>query len=104
MKRGFLLEIYNGRKCRPVAPGDVDQMRALHAALFPLDYEDAFYYAVARGLDSIFSWAAFLRRAPRGPAHCLRASSEPSFKLLGSWAPHVNPSLAGHLGCSGSDT
>ena len=40
-------------------------MQALHSALFPLDYENAFYYAVARGLDNIFSWAAFLRHVSR---------------------------------------
>ena len=48
-----------------MAPGDVGQMQALHSALFPLDYENAFYYAVARGLDNIFSWAAFLRHVSR---------------------------------------
>ena len=53
--------VWRGR--RPLAPGDLPQMRALHGALFPLDYEDSFYQTAVRGLDNIFTWAAFRRCA-----------------------------------------
>ena len=49
--------------CRPLAPGDLAQMQALHSAMFPLDYEDTFYQTAVRGLDNIFTWAAFTRCA-----------------------------------------
>ena len=49
--------------CRPLAPGDLPQMQALHSALFPLDYEDTFYQTAVRGLDNIFTWAAFTQCA-----------------------------------------
>ena len=38
-------------------------MQALLAAMFPLDYEDSFYQTAVRGLDNIFTWAAFTRCA-----------------------------------------
>ena len=44
-------------------------MRALHGAMFPLDYEDTFYQTAVRGLDNIFTWAAFTRCA------CMRVPS-----------------------------
>ena len=51
-------------------------MRALHGAMFPLDYEDTFYQTAVRGLDNIFTWAAFTRCAcMRGPSVSRRVTS-----------------------------
>jgi hypothetical protein len=44
--------------CRPLCPGDEDELQRLHAALFPLNYEMVFFQKAARGHDNIFSWAA----------------------------------------------
>lgn len=44
--------------CRPLCPGDEDELQQLHAALFPLNYETVFFQKAVRGHDNIFSWAA----------------------------------------------
>ena len=58
-------------------------MRALHGALFPLDYEDSFYQTAVRGLDNIFTWAAFMRCACAG-SRTARYQSLPS-----QWTPRL---------------
>ena len=51
-------------------------MQAMHGAMFPLDYEDSFYQAAVRGLDNIFTWAAFTRCARmRGSSVSVRVTS-----------------------------
>ena len=44
--------------CRPLCPGDEDELQRLHAALFPINYEMVFFQKAVRGHDNIFSWAA----------------------------------------------
>ncbi|GBF94521.1 histone acetyltransferase-like [Raphidocelis subcapitata] len=44
---------------RPLAPEDLGCVKAAHNALFPIDYDDAFFNKAVRGLDRIFSWGAF---------------------------------------------
>jgi ribosomal protein S18 acetylase RimI-like enzyme len=44
---------------RPLAPHDLDQLRALHAALFPIDYDEDFFVKASTGADRIYSYAAF---------------------------------------------
>lgn len=46
---------------RSIVPEDLDNLRAAHQALFPIDYEAHFYDCVINERDSIFSWAATYR-------------------------------------------
>lgn len=82
------------RVYRPICPSDEDELRALHLALFPINYEPLFYTRTTRGYDDIFGWVAIERWAPScapvltsctpprttpcanpGPALCLRGSA-----------------------------
>jgi ribosomal protein S18 acetylase RimI-like enzyme len=44
---------------RPLQPSDLDEVRAAHRDLFPLDYDDDFFVKATSGADRIFSYAAF---------------------------------------------
>jgi len=46
---------------RPLCPSDVQQLQQLHAALFPLNYEEVFFQKAVRGHDNIFSWCGVQR-------------------------------------------
>lgn len=43
---------------RPICPSDEEGLRALHVALFPINYEALFYTRSTRGYDGIFGWVA----------------------------------------------
>lgn len=47
------------RRMRPLRRGDLPAVRAAHAELFPIDYEEAFYEAVAEGTGGVFSLGLF---------------------------------------------
>lgn len=51
---------------RPICPSDEEQLRVLHASLFPIDYEQQFYTRVTRGYDNIFGWVATERSMEAG--------------------------------------
>ena len=44
---------------RPLHPRDLPDVRAAHAALFPLDYDDVFFVKATSGADRIYSYAAY---------------------------------------------
>ena len=44
---------------RPLTPGDAPAVRAAHAALFPVDYEDAFYSALLAPTGGVYATGAF---------------------------------------------
>lgn len=51
---------------RPLMPEDFQCVKAAHAALFPIDYDDAFFHKATNGLDRIWSCAAFAAVGPYG--------------------------------------
>lgn len=44
---------------RPLAAGDAGEVRAAHTALFPVDYEDAFYSALLTPTGGVYATGAF---------------------------------------------
>jgi ribosomal protein S18 acetylase RimI-like enzyme len=53
---------------RRLAPADRPSLEAQHAALFPVDYEPAFYEAVTTGTDGVFGYGLFDESAGGGDA------------------------------------
>ncbi|KAF6265029.1 hypothetical protein COO60DRAFT_1697924 [Scenedesmus sp. NREL 46B-D3] len=51
---------------RPLMPEDFQALKAAHAALFPIDYDDAFFHKATNALDRIWSCAAFAAVGPYG--------------------------------------
>ena len=47
------------RRLRPLRREDLPAVRAAHAELFPIDYEEAFYEAVAEGTGGVFALGLF---------------------------------------------
>eukprot|EP00775_Hariotina_reticulata_P008011 gene8011-8209_t len=45
---------------RPLQPDDFAAVKAAHAALFPIDYDDGFFHKATNGVDRIWSCAAFV--------------------------------------------
>ncbi|KAI8469663.1 MAG: acyl-CoA N-acyltransferase [Monoraphidium minutum] len=60
---------------RPLSPADFDTVKAAHAQLFPIDYDDGFYQKATHGLDRIFSWGAFVQ-GPGGGGGCSGGGEE----------------------------
>ncbi|KAK9823261.1 hypothetical protein WJX72_001435 [[Myrmecia] bisecta] len=46
---------------RPLCPEDYHELREAHQELFPINYDEGFYYRAVNSLDGIYSWAAFTR-------------------------------------------
>ena len=67
-QQGWCMLGWQGRRRgavrRPLQPSDFASLKAAHAEMFPIDYEDTFYDAAVHSREGIFSWAATLRWVP----------------------------------------
>jgi histone acetyltransferase MCC1 len=48
---------HSQKRYRTLEPDDHPVLQALHRELFPVDYDNAFFYKATHGLDEIVSWA-----------------------------------------------